>query len=66
MRKYYIAKPLPVTAEACTRGEYNNMRGWVVPDNEDASDDGYIIQSEGTKYTTWLTEHEFHRRYVLA
>ncbi|MDO7235351.1 hypothetical protein Q5M68_18790 [Acinetobacter baumannii] len=33
-----------VLATPMTRGEYNEYQGWQIPENEDPSDPGYLIE----------------------
>ena len=42
MQKY--AGTMQVWAKEMTRAEYNDYRGWVLPDDEDGSDEGYLIE----------------------
>ena len=32
-----------IKAEPMTRGEYNQYRGWQIPENEDSADEGYHV-----------------------
>ncbi len=61
-----------VHATPMTRGNYNKLRGWVCPENEDPADEGYLVRSDsrvcenvqGMKgYVTWLPKHTFEREY---
>lgn len=37
-----------VRAWSMNRLEYNKYRGWILPDDEDGSDEGYLIESLGS------------------
>jgi hypothetical protein len=41
--KQYIGTKL-VRMQPMTRGEYNDFRGWTVPDNENPEDEGYLVE----------------------
>lgn len=34
-----------VSAVPMNRGDYNAYRGWITPTNEDASDEGYLVEN---------------------
>ena len=42
MQKYIGSKI--IYAARMNRSEYNRLRGWVCPDNEDPDDDGYLVE----------------------
>ena len=47
-----------VEAEPMTRGDYNKLRGWTIPADENTNDEGYlVVDSEG--YRTWCPKAEF-------
>jgi len=55
-------------ATPMTRGEYNALRGWETPANEDPSDEGYLVEREGTPnhpkyrgYISWSPADVFKR-----
>ena len=33
-----------VLATTMTRGEYNEYRGWTIPENEDPTEQGYLVE----------------------
>ena len=42
-----------VLATPMTRGEYNEYRGWQIPENEDPNEQGYLIEYvDGGSLTT--------------
>lgn len=63
-----------VHASTMTRQEYNDFRGWNLPDNENGSDVGYIIEDRAGKKNTeqldgfvqWLPKDEFLRKFLPA
>ena len=56
-----------------TRQEYNDLRGWQLPDNENGSDAGYLIEDPAGEQNTdkfkgfvnWLPKSEFERKYIV-
>lgn len=62
-----------VSAVAMTRQEYNDLRGWDLPKNENGDDLGYLIEdSAGEKntpqfdgYIQWLPDAEFKRKFAI-
>ncbi len=75
MSKMLLARSVVifVSAMAMTRQEYNDLRGWQLPENENGSDAGYLIEdSEGEQNTDkfkgfvqWLPKSEFERKYIV-
>lgn len=49
--KIYYAKPM-------TRGEYNKERGWMIPENENPDDAGYVIMYPDG-YISWSPAPQF-------
>lgn len=60
--KSYIGCKL-VEAEPMKRGEYNNLRGWELPNNENADDDGYIVRYQ-ENYVSWSPKAQFEKHYM--
>ncbi len=63
-----------VLATPMTRGEYNEYQGWQIPENEDPSDPGYLIEyKDGGKanhpdhegYISWSPKDVFEHSYQL-
>lgn len=61
-----------VFATPMTRGEYNALRGWDVPADEDPNDQGYLVQYEGDSkanvegfdgYISWSPQRPFDLAY---
>jgi Protein of unknown function (DUF2829) len=55
-----------------TRGEYNDLRGWPLPADEDGADEGYLVEyfDGGNKnhpgfdnYISWSPKDVFERAY---
>jgi hypothetical protein len=60
MKAYIGTKELG--AEPMTRGEYNAFRGWQLPENEQASDVGYLVRyADG--YISWSPKKQFEDAY---
>lgn len=62
-----------VNAEPMTRQEYNDLRGWQVPNDENPFDEGYLIeytddgQSNTTThkgYVSWSPKDVFEKSYL--
>ena len=71
MNKYLGTKE--VLAKPMTRGEYNDYRGWQIPENEDPNEQGYLIEyQDGGKskdsrhagYISWSPADVFNRAYA--
>lgn len=61
-----------VLATTMTRGEYNEYRGWQIPENEDPSEQGYLVEYvDGGKpnddrhagYISWSPRDVFEKSY---
>jgi|GEM_PF-742536 hypothetical protein len=60
-----------INATPMTRGVYNELRGWKVPDDENPSDEGYIVEYPDSKsnvegftgYISWSPRGPFHQAY---
>jgi hypothetical protein len=51
-----------VEAETMTLGDYNNSRGWTIPENEDPAREGYrILYPDG--YISWSPKEIFEDAY---
>jgi len=69
MQKYIGMKE--VKAMPMSRGEYNKLRGWEVPSDENSNDDGYLIEyADGKKnhpnfdgYISWSPKNIFEAAY---
>lgn len=69
--KFYI-NISRVKAREMTRGAYNYLRGWKVPDNENPDDEGYLVVNESVSernvdgydgYVSWLPKKAFKEIY---
>lgn len=70
MKKYIGMKV--IKAKPMTRGDYNLFRGWTLPANEQATDEGYLVEyTDGGKpnmpdyagYVSWSPKEQFERAY---
>lgn len=61
--KYTGTKTLD--AVPMSRGEYNNLRGWTIPENEDPNDPGYkVVYEDG--YVSWSPKDTFEKTYRIS
>lgn len=60
MKQYITTKP--IEAKPMTRGDYNEYRGWTIPDDENPCDEGYLIK-RNDGYVTWLAKETFENDY---
>jgi len=67
----YIGTKL-INAIPMTRLEYNNFRGWLLPEDEEATDDGYLVEyldggkpntDEYDGYVSWSPKEQFDNAY---
>lgn len=63
MIKYVGTKEL--RARPMTRGEYNEHRGWKIPENENPEDLGYLVQYEDG-YVSWSPKETFEKAYRVS
>lgn len=65
-----------VNAKPMTRKEYNDFRGWVVPENENPNDDGYLVEysdsavqpeliGKAEGYVSWSPKDVFNKAYTI-
>ena len=54
-----------IDAIPMTRGEYNYIRGWVMPVGENPDDGGYVVRY-GDGHVSWSPDHTFDATYVGA
>ena len=59
--KQYIGTKI-IQAEPMNRGEYNNYRGWQIPNNENPEDEGYLVKYEDG-YESWSPKEVFEKAY---
>lgn len=61
-----------INATPMTRREYNELRGWTVPADENPDDDGYLVENidggkanhpDFTGYISWSPKDVFERAY---
>lgn len=70
MRPYIGIKR--VFASQMTRGEYNKLRGWSLPENENPDDEGYLVEYEDSTpnvknfegYISWSPKEPFEKHYL--
>lgn len=59
--KQYIGTKI-ITAKPMTRGDYNNYRGWKIPENENPEDKGYLVKYPDG-YESWSPKNVFEEAY---
>ena len=72
MKQYIGTKE--VQATPMSRGDYNALRGWQVPENENPADDGYLVVypngepnvKEFNGYVSWSPKKQFEEAYQVA
>jgi hypothetical protein len=64
-----------IAAKAMTLGEYNEYRGWKIPENEDPAREGYLVEYIGNNdsnhpnhksYISWSPKQQFDDSHVRA
>lgn len=60
MDKYIGTKELK--AKKMTLGDYNRHRGWTIPENEDPTREGYLVEYEDG-YLSWSPKETFEKSY---
>lgn len=60
MNKYIGTKQ--IEAKEMNLGDYNNYRGWTIPENEDPKRDGFLIKYEDG-YESWSPKEVFEAAY---
>lgn len=72
MKQYIGTKE--VQATPMNRGDYNALRGWRVPENENPADDGYLVVypngepniKEFNGYVSWSPKKQFEEAYRVS
>ncbi len=61
-----------INAKPMNRLEYNQFRGWKLPENENGADEGYLVENPSAResnakeykgYVSWLPTDVFHKLY---
>lgn len=61
-----------IKAKEMSRGEYNKLRGWVIPSDENPEDAGYLVEYVGqgnpnhadfSNYISWSPKQVFEEAY---
>ena len=68
---FYGSNPVVVNAQPMSLGKYNDFRGWELPSNENANDEGYLIEclnenpntAEYNGYVTWASKSQFEHSF---
>lgn len=48
-------------AQEMTLGEYNNFRGWTIPEDENPDKSGYIVIDKTNNHLTWQPKEVFEK-----
>lgn len=60
MKKYIGTKI--IQAKPMNRGDYNQYRGWTIPENENPADEGYlVVHPDG--HESWSPKQDFEEAY---
>lgn len=51
-----------IEAKPMTRGEYNEYRGWTIPEDENPADEGYLVKYSDD-YESWSPKKQFDEAY---
>lgn len=64
-----------ITARLMSRQSYNDYRGWVLPDNENGADEGYLVEyldggqsnhPDHDGYVSWSPKEQFENAYQAS
>jgi hypothetical protein len=53
----------PVQATPMNRADYNVLRGWTLPADENGADEGFLLQHEDGGPVNWVTAERFDAGY---
>lgn len=53
-----------VEAEPMTRGAYNQLRGWKLPERENPEDQGYLVKYDDN-YISWSPKDIFEKQHFM-
>lgn len=59
--KQYIGTKI-IQATPMNRGDYNEYRGWQIPENENPADEGYLVKYSDD-YVSWSPKEQFDNAY---
>ena len=59
--KKYIGTKL-IKAKPMNRGDYNEYRGWTIPENENPTDEGYLV-AHPDWHESWSPKEDFENAY---
>lgn len=52
-----------VYAKPMTRGDYNILRGWAIPPDENPFDQGYVVERRDAGHINWIPKDVFEKSY---
>jgi len=50
-----------VLVKEMTRGNYNEFKGWIIPENENPLDEGFLVKDPDSNYITWIPKDQFKK-----
>jgi hypothetical protein len=50
-------------AKPMSRGDYNILRGWTIPKDENPLEQGYVIERREVGHVTWIPKDVFEKTY---
>jgi hypothetical protein len=53
-----------IHAKPMSRGDYNSLRGWTIPKDENPLDQGYVIERRDIGHVTWMPKDVFEKIYM--
>jgi hypothetical protein len=54
-----------ILVKEMTRGNYNMYRGWIIPENEDPSDEGFLVKDPENNHITWIPKDVFEKTITI-
>jgi ribosomal protein L19 len=54
-----------VLVKEMTRGNYNEFKGWIIPENENPLDEGFLLKDPDSNYITWVPKDIFEKTVTV-
>lgn len=54
-----------VLVKEMTRGNYNEFKGWIIPENENPLDEGFLLKDPDSNYITWIPKDIFEKTVTV-
>lgn len=55
-----------VLVKEMTRGNYNEFRSWIIPENENPLDEGFLVKDPDSDYITWIPKDQFDKSITIG